>query len=195
MSEVIRSFIAIELDDKTHQLLSEIQNKLKHATSNIKWVNSCNIHLTLKFLGNIQLEKIEEVKSLLDDAALGVKAFKISLSEIGAFPKLDYVRVIWVGIKLGSEKIKSLASNLEEKLTKLGFEKEKRPFRSHLTLGRMRLPKPNQELKLAIESLNTNELTSFKHQLTINHITLFQSTLTPKGSIYTPLHKTNLATT
>jgi len=194
MSKTIRSFIAIELDEKIHAFLADIQGKLKASEANVKWVKAENIHLTLKFLGNVTLDNIEKIKAILDEIAIGYKPYILSLSEIGAFPKLDHPRVIWVGTKEGVEETKTLAGDLEEELSAIGFEKEKRPFKSHLTLGRIRSPKNKQELKEIVETINNEiQAASNEQRVSIEHLTLFQSTLTPQGSIYAPLHKSNLA--
>lgn len=184
----MRTFIAIELDEAAHDHLAAVQLKLKSAGADVKWVEPQNIHLTLKFLGEVAEDKIDKIKSMLDAIAQRASPFSISLSEIGVFPNLNSPRVIWVGIKEGILQASKLAEEIETQMANLGFPKENRPFSAHLTLGRVRSPKGLQQLKDAIENF---QLLTPSSQL-ITHITLFQSTLTPKGSIYTALHKANL---
>lgn len=184
----MRAFIAIELNESIHEELATLQAKLKPAGADVKWVEPQNIHLTLKFLGDVPEDKINRIKNALDAIAAKTNTFNISLAQIGAFGNLNSLRVIWVGIKEGALQASKLADEIEEQLAKLGFPKEGRPFSAHLTLGRVRSPKGRQQLKEAIENF---QLLTPKSQL-ITHITLFQSTLTPKGPIYTILHKAKL---
>jgi len=183
---MIRSFIAIELDEKTHEYLTQVQEELKKQGGDIKWVTSSNIHLTLKFLGNVTPEKIDKIKVVLDEIAKTHAPFEMSLSEVGGFPNLKRPRVIWTGIDKGAQQATALAGDLEEKLEELGFLKESRPFKCHLTLGRVRKNKdPGGPIKRPPGS-------SFSPVFPVTHLTLFQSTLTPKGAVYTPLHKAKL---
>lgn len=182
--EKIRTFIAIELNKEIKQELALLTDKLRASGADVKWVNPENIHLTLKFLGSISKEKIDEIKTVLDNAKNRFKAFPAALSGIGAFPKLSYPRVIWVGMEKGKDKIKEIYDFLEIELTKVGFQKEERPFAAHLTVGRVKSTKHRQNLVSSIETLKFSPTI-----LNVDHITLFQSTLTPQGPIYTPLHE------
>lgn len=186
--EKIRSFIAIELDEEIKQTLASLIEKLKASGADVKWVKPENIHLTLKFLGHISKEKIDGIKRILDNAKDIFKPFRIILSDLGAFPKPSYPRVIWVGIKDGENNSKKIYDFMEKGLEKIGFQKEERPFSPHLTIGRVKSPKNRESLKSNIENLK-NSLTK---SLDVGHITLFQSTLTPGGPIYTPLYKAKL---
>lgn len=184
----MRIFIAIELSESIRNALAQIQSHLKYAGADVKWVEKDNIHLTLKFLGEVTEEKIEKIKSALDQIASKTKPFEISLKDIGAFPKIDYPRVIWVGLDKSANESKILAENIDEALSKIGFQKESRPFAAHLTIGRVRSPKNKDALKEKILSAANSQLPITNSQL-ISSIILFQSTLTPKGSIYTKLHE------
>jgi len=184
----IRAFIAIELSGEIKQELSSLTERLKASGADAKWVNPQNIHLTLKFLGNISAEMIENVKTVLDSAGSKFNAFRITISGLGGFPGTSSPRVIWVGIRDGQDSIKAIHSLLEDELERFGFEKDKRPYSAHLTIGRVRSLKNKQNLKSAMEECARLSLA----HLDVDHITLFQSTLTPKGPTYTPLHKVRL---
>jgi len=186
--EKIRSFIAIELDEEIKHGLASLIEKLEASGADVKWVKPENIHLTLKFLGHVSKEKINGIKRILDNAKDIFKPFRINLSGLGAFPKLSYPRVMWVGLEDAENNSKEIYDFLEKELEKIGFQKEKRPFSPHLTIGRVKSPKNREPLKSNIENLK-NSLTN---ALDVNHITLFQSTLTPGGPIYTPLYKARL---
>ena len=184
----IRAFIAISISSDIKQELAALIDKLKTSGADVKWVNPENIHLTLKFLGYISPEKIEEVKKVLDGIKSKFTPFKITFSGVGAFPKLSYPKVIWVGIQNGKDDAKRIYELLETELEKAGFEKEERAFSAHLTIGRVRSGKNKAALKPAIESLSF----SSDKILEVEHITLFQSTLTPKGPVYTPLYEARI---
>ncbi|MCQ9206380.1 MAG: RNA 2',3'-cyclic phosphodiesterase [Omnitrophica bacterium] len=183
----MRTFVALELSDAVRAELERLQGKLGQVDADVKWVAPRNIHLTLKFLGDVEEGRIDEIKNALTRISSGEKAFEISLFRPGAFPGLDRPRVLWVGIDKGCAQVEKIASSAEEELEKIGFPKEKRPMSAHLTLGRVKSGKNKDALKEKILSLEVRPVTS-----QINHITLFQSTLTPKGPIYSVLHKATL---
>lgn len=184
----MRTFIAIDLSSETKEKLTHLQTELKKSNADVKWVDPENIHLTLKFLGEISEQQAGRIKEALDKITYGLKPFEITLSGIGAFPKLDYPRVVWVGIEKGKNETEEIAKRIEDELEKLEFQKEERGFTAHLTIGRVRSAKNKEQLKTAIQSLNSELQTPNSKPQFISHIILYQSTLTPKGPIYTPLH-------
>jgi len=181
----MRAFIAIELSEEIKEALARIQSRLKYAGADVKWVEKSNIHLTLKFLGEIDEKKRDAVKAALDEIAKDFTPFEIALKDIGAFPDIDFPRVIWTGLDKGAKESTELAARIDEKLSKIGLEKETRPFAAHLTLGRVRSGKNKAALR--------EKVTSHKSQVTssqlVSSLILFQSKLTPAGSIYTKLHE------
>lgn len=184
----MRTFIAINLNDKIKQALAKVQAELEKSNADVKWADPENIHLTLKFLGEISEQQVGQIKEALDKVASNLKPFEITLSGIGAFPKLDYPRVVWVGIEKGKNETEGIAKMIEDELEKLGFEKEKRGFTAHLTIGRVRSGKNKDALKEILNSLNLQPTTYYLKPSDVNAIYLYQSTLTPKGPVYTPLH-------
>jgi len=185
----MRAFIAIELSPEIRDSLAQTQSHLKYSGADVKWVNKENVHLTLKFLGEITEESSEKIKSILDEIANSVKPFEISIKDIGAFPKIEFPKVIWAGLDRGAAEASVIAGKIDDALSKVGFQKESRPFTAHLTIGRVRSLKNKEALKEKIDSYcipdDSNQL--------IRSITLFQSTLTPKGSIYTKLHESEFS--
>lgn len=184
----MRAFIAIEISEDIREALGQVQSRLKYAGADVKWVEPNNIHLTLKFLGEITDEKAEKVKSILDAIGSQIRPFEISLKDVGAFPKIEYPRVIWAGLDKGAGEAKALAARIDEELAKIGFQPETRPFASHFTIGRVRSAKNKDALK---EKMTGLELPTGNSQA-IKSVALFQSTLTPRGSIYTKLHEAKL---
>ncbi|MFA5146369.1 MAG: RNA 2',3'-cyclic phosphodiesterase [Candidatus Omnitrophota bacterium] len=186
----MRTFIAIEISDDICGALAQIQSRLKYAGADVKWVEPRNIHLTLKFLGEITEEKAGKIKSILDDIGSRTKPFEINLKEIGAFPRIESPRVIWVGLDKGAKESVELAGRIDDELSNIGFAKESRPFAAHLTLGRVKSPKNKEVLKEKVMSSGSFQLSAISCQL-IKSIVLFKSTLTPHGSIYTKLHESH----
>ncbi|MCK5083321.1 MAG: RNA 2',3'-cyclic phosphodiesterase [Candidatus Omnitrophica bacterium] len=188
MNNTIRTFIAIPLDPQIRQTIAQAQNHLKELDCSIKWVDPENIHLTLKFLGEVKLKKIDAVKQALEDLLKSVKPLPIELTQLGAFPDVKRPRIIWVGLNDDTKAISQLVSALEETLGKIGFKKEGWPFSPHITIGRVRSPK---NLHLLSESISNYSLPGYLKQ-TARNITLYKSILTPAGPVYEPLHKTEL---
>ena len=182
---MIRAFIAIEISPEAKKTLAELMRELIKSDADVKWVKPENIHLTLKFLGNITEEQQIKIQEILDKNLKDFNSFKIKLDGIGAFPKIEYPRVIWAGTS-GEEIMKQIAKLIDEKVNKLGFPLEERSFKAHLTLGRVRSGKNKEKLAAAIKKLGNLNGPEFL----VNNISLFQSTLTPTGSIYKLLHKT-----
>jgi len=185
---IIRTFIAVEIDNLTKQKISELISNLKKSDADAKWIAENQMHLTLKFLGNIEENKVQEISDTLKSIASAFREFDIALSGIGAFPDIKRPRVIWIGIDKGADNLKSLANQVEMEMGKLGFEKEKRGFKSHLTLGRVRSSKNISNL---IDLIKKTDF-SYSNEIKINELILFQSMLTPKGAVYTQLAGLNL---
>jgi len=179
----MRTFIALNLSDETKEELSRIQEELKKADAGVKWSKPHNIHITLKFLGEIDEAKASEIKTALDGISEEYKPFDISLFKLGAFPSLNQLRVLWVGIDKGCSEVDRIAESTEKSLEKIGFLREARPFSAHLTLGRVKSGRNKASLKEKLSSIEVEPKSS-----RIDNITLYQSTLTQKGPIYTPLH-------
>ncbi|MFH1753733.1 MAG: RNA 2',3'-cyclic phosphodiesterase [Candidatus Omnitrophota bacterium] len=189
MKGAIRAFIGIILTPEMKNELSQVQSELKEAGADVKWVKPASIHLTLKFLGDISTQKVADVKKVLDLASSRHKAFEMTLFKIGCFPKMDHPRVIWVGIDRGCSQAESLAKTIDDELGSIGFQIEARPYTAHLTLGRVRSPKSREGLVSKIKTLDFSPCAT-SHS---DKLTLFQSTLTPQGSIYTPLYEAKLS--
>jgi RNA 2',3'-cyclic 3'-phosphodiesterase len=189
MEETIRSFIAIELSPQAHDELASLQSALQKAGADVKWVEPENIHLTLKFLGDLEPKKAEEVKELLIKTVSGFKPFELSMKGAGAFPSLSSPRVIWAGVGLGAAESMRIAETIETKLQGTGIPGEERKFHPHMTLGRVRSPKNCEKLRGIIETIKFET----GSKINVNHLTLFRSRLSPQGPLYTPLFKASMA--
>ena len=186
---MIRCFIAIELPEETLQKLAAIQQQLIRSRSGVRWVKPGSIHLTLKFLGNILPAQVDDIAAA---AALAVREeapINLCAGGIGAFPSERKPRVIWVGLGGDIERLANIQAGLEKALEPLGFAREGRGFRPHLTLGRVR---DRHRLQSLIEAMSTLELPEF-NSFDANEIILYKSDLRPTGAIYTKLHRMPLA--
>ena len=187
MPEYIRAFIAIELPVEIKNNLRARQSRIKSGSGNlVKWVDPENIHLTLKFLGNIKTGDIEAVTAAMQNAAAQAKSFNLQLQNLGAFPNLNRVQVIWVGLGGELDSLLKLQKNLENNLAKIGFAPEERPFAPHLTLGRVRDTAgiiDKQNIGKAIAGLKTETALTFSAPA----LSLMQSDLRPQGPVYTCL--------
>ncbi len=191
----MRTFIAIELPKEIRNALTLLQEQLRKSGSDVKWVNPENIHLTLKFLGERDEKKIKKIIEILDEIVKDKTSFMANISTIGAFPKINFPRVLWAGIDKGDNEIKEIFKELEEKIAKVGIPKENRPFSSHITLGRTRSTLNRQELVRELNNRQENIPSEINLEFHVTKITLFKSTLTPKGSIYEILKEASLKTT
>jgi len=190
--ETVRAFVAVELTENVRRDLGGLQAELKKmGLGNLKWVSPEGIHLTLKFLGDVERKCLPDTVKVLDGLSSGFYPFAIGIKGLGAFPGLSRARVIWVGLTGELGRLQMLAEAVEKGLTGLGFEPEKRPFSPHLTLARVRPETTCQEQKALAEVLGSYRFNLSSH-IKVNGLDLMQSTLTPQGAIYNRLHRSRL---
>jgi 2'-5' RNA ligase len=170
----MRTFIAIELPLAWQNLISTIQKSIQTEEA-IRWVKPDCAHLTLKFLGDVSSEQADLVQKELNKLCLC--SFILEMDSLGAFPSLQKPEIIWLGLK-DSPLLFQLSDEIETALSSLGFPKETRPFKAHITIGRIK-GKANQPLKNALAALKVPALSH-----PIKQITFIQSTLTSDGSVY-----------
>ncbi|MHB9154722.1 MAG: RNA 2',3'-cyclic phosphodiesterase [Endomicrobiales bacterium] len=157
----MRIFIAVNLPEDVKEQIERVQETLKKTLVDVRWVKKEKFHLTLKFLGEVPEEKAAEVVATLSRASRPRQPFTVALKGLGAFPGLRRPRVVWAGIQEGQSELKAVARDIENELEPLGFQKEKREFSGHLTLGRVRSPQNLSALVKKIASLETVEMGSF----------------------------------
>ena len=187
MSDTFRAFIAIDLPESVKSFLSEAQEALKLYGFRVKWVRPQNIHLTLKFLGNTAAADTDKIAEAMRLAASNYPVVSLTAKAIGVFPNVRRPRVIWTGLKGQLEILENLQQTLDAHLADLGFQREKRAFKSHLTLGRVKGKIASTRMKAALDKLKEFESESFE----INQIILFKSELRPSGAVYTKVHQVN----
>jgi RNA 2',3'-cyclic 3'-phosphodiesterase len=192
MKSVIRSFIAIplssEIQAKLTQISTDLQNQLKGTP--LRWVPVDNMHLTLKFLGEVSTANLEMLKMTLQGEVAGHNPFEISVGGLGAFPNLRRPRVLWVNVQAPAE-LAAVQRGIEMQMARLGYPPEDRPFHAHLTLsrvGRTASPQDMQKICDVISKCKVGFLGATR-VLTIN---LYKSDLQPGGAFYTCLQKAAL---
>jgi 2'-5' RNA ligase len=192
MKAVIRAFIAIELSQAIRLKLDETSHWLQSQLTGvpIRWVAVNNIHLTLKFLGEVSTSNLDLLQSMLDACLKCVSPFEFSVGQVGAFPNPKRARVLWVGVSAPPE-LKAAQRGIEAQMESLGYPREGRPFSPHLTLGRVgKDAHPNhlQAIGRALESSQVSTLGSMQVQA----VHLFKSDLQPGGAVYTRIHTSQL---
>jgi 2'-5' RNA ligase len=184
----MRTFIAIPIPDDCKKLLDQLQHPLRASGADVRWTSIQNIHLTLKFLGEVDPGAIPPLVERLRGAFATQSSFTLRLRGVGAFPDLRNPRVIWCGIEGDIERLKLLHRELDRACVEAGFSPEQRPFQPHLTLGRVR-GKRNLHRLLDCIRIGGDYESSFD----VREVSVYQSTLTPHGSIYTMLVGLDLA--
>ena len=179
----IRAFIALRLPENILFSINKIQEDLKQYRLPVRWVQPENIHLTLKFFGNISESDTEIIGIAMGDCAGCCSPLTLSAKGIGVFPSVARPRVIWAGFSGRISLLLSFQDALEKRLEKSGFKKEERPFRGHLTIGRFKDRVDSEKLIEAIrkhKDFNTDVFNA-------GEIILFKSDLLPAGPVYTEL--------
>ncbi|MCL6451351.1 MAG: RNA 2',3'-cyclic phosphodiesterase [Acetobacteraceae bacterium] len=179
----LRCFVAVPLEGEVHGSAVGFLRRLAALAPAVKWVEPENLHFTLKFLGEVEEGRLEKVKAALGQALAGKAAFGLELCGAGAFPNLRRPRVVWLGAGAGRDRLGELAEAVESALAPLGFPREARAFSPHLTLGRARQPGAAGALAAELEAAGSRPWGELK----VDRVVLMQSTLTPRGPIYTPL--------
>lgn len=180
----IRSFLAFELPLEIETVVTRVSQELKKSSLNAKWVKSGNVHLTVVFMGDIEMSEIPAIKEEVGKVCLTYGAFDISLKGVGCFPHTRKPRVLWVGLDGDLERMSLFRDALQEHLIPFGIKGDKRRFKPHLTLGRFRKPKRTNFEELELLS-RYGDMTSPACSLT--ELTLFKSELKSDGARYTRL--------
>jgi 2'-5' RNA ligase len=184
MSKPIRSFIAFDIEEeRVIQKLVQAQRELVLTQAHLKIVRPENIHVTIRFLGNISEGIVDKIYEKMKEIAW--KPFEFQIQGLGVFPHLRYPRVVWAGIRQGAEQLRTIFSRLEPNLRKLGFAPDPKGFSPHITIARVKSGRNKAELAKKIL-----ELTEYEFGMVKAHcLRLKQSTLTPNGPVYSTLRE------
>ncbi len=187
----MRAFIAVNLPETITKGLNSMQRQMEKTKADVSWVRPKSLHLTLKFLGEIDNAQLAMLKENLPAVCGKHTRFGIDISCLGAFPDLAFPRIIWAGIGANADKLTALAVEIESALTAAGFAPEARPFAAHITLGRVRSNRGRKELSAALENIKGQPQT-MQLAFPVDSLTLYKSTLTPAGPLYETLATINL---
>ena len=176
----IRCFLAFPISGKLKEKFKHILHELQDTRADVKWVKSENIHLTLKFLGDIEESKLENISSVVRDCCRGFGPVTPYLTELGAFPDMHHPKIWWGALDDSKKGIEGIVEVLERELAKLGIAKEDHPFKPHITIGRMRSSAKLKDVIHVIRQITFEDTT----EEIFDKIVLYKSTLTPQGPIY-----------
>jgi RNA 2',3'-cyclic 3'-phosphodiesterase len=177
-----RGFVAVALPESIRSEAAAVVDRLRGAAE-VRWTAMANFHLTLKFLGNVSPQALPELTGGLAAVAREAAPFSIALGGAGAFPRPERPQVVWIGLTAGQEALADLAARVDVACARAGFAAEQRPYRAHLTLGRVKNPPgvaPAGGLPARLRALGDVALGSAR----VESLELMQSTLTPRGPIY-----------
>lgn len=189
MPQSLRSFIAVEISPNVRARATQLIKTLSGTDAKIKWVEPHNLHLTLVFLGDVQMEEVPQLCEAMQRAVAELPPFDLEVRGAGAFPDARRPRTIWMGVSRGTEEMVALHDAVEDALADLGYRPEGRRYRPHLTLGRVRqAPRDSKELIRLLEE-HSDYLADV---MSVADITLFSSELTKEGPLYEPLGSAEL---
>ena len=184
----MRTFLAIEIENHIKNKIDVTQEIILNSNSaHIKYVETENIHLTLKFFGDVNDNKIKKITKIINDTLKNYKVFTIKIVHIGAFPNIKHPRVIWTGVKDKDKTTVSLIKELDEKFSEIGFNKEK-DYVPHITIGRVKKIDDKEILFNTLKKLKK----TYHGKMEVKRICLKSSTLTPNGPIYKTIEEFDL---
>jgi 2'-5' RNA ligase len=185
----MRTFIAIELEAQIRENIKDIINHLKNkGRFKIRWIKSQGMHLTLKFLGEIAPQAVDDIQAALKNAMAPYTAFPLTVKGTGVFPpKSRRPRILWLGM-IPNQELEKIQAAVEQAMEALGFPRETRKFRPHLTLGRV---KAYDQIDIVLDELTKLQDEEFG-TMRVDKITLFESTLKPSGAEYRNIYTVDL---
>lgn len=172
-------FIGIELSHQTKLVLKNLSINLADRIDGARWTPQENMHLTLKFLGETPISKLDEVEKVLYESTAHFRKFSFTLDKPGFFPGEKRAKIIWVGVRFGASELIELANAINDGLAGIGFEKDIKPFKPHITIARIKAPKQPDN---AFGNIDISNILG--HVVNMGAITIFESTLTSKGALY-----------
>jgi RNA 2',3'-cyclic 3'-phosphodiesterase len=177
----IRAFICIDIPESVKGRIEELQRRLRQIEAQVSWVKPANLHLTLKFLGDVPPAKIPQVAAAAKRATGSCSPFQVTVGSTGCFPSPRNPSVLWIGISQMPGSLTCLRDTIEEELRRQGFAREAKPFKPHLTIARLRNPRNAQHLADAFMTCGFTE-----ESFPAREVIVMRSDLSPQGSIYTP---------
>lgn len=184
----IRAFIAISLPEPIRQTLSNVQQQLRGRPGGTagRWVHTESIHLTLKFLGDVEESSLPAISARMRRACANVSPFDIAIEGTGCYPNTRRPRVVWAGVRKPHEALSNLQARVDAQMETLGHAPERRSYSPHLTLARVSADARSHDAAALGRSV-ADDPTGVIGILQVEDITLFRSELRPQGAIYTPM--------
>ena len=183
----IRIFIALELPEEVKKEILEIQRQLVIKDAKIRWVSKENTHLTLKFLGGVEESLMPNIYETINRASKSFNSFQLNLSNAGLFPNKGRPKIIWAGIGGRTSELESLSENCDSAMHRIGFKRENRKFKPHVTIGRIKSLSDAEDLSQRLNDLEVDPI-----EFEAAKINIIKSDLTSSGAVYTLLNSINL---
>lgn len=180
----MRTFVAVPLPNDAIALLESFQTALRKTGAEARWTSAGSIHLTLKFLGEIESGAVPDLKDALNVVACQHARFTLLMRGLGAFPTVANPRVVWCGLEGDTDRLGALQREIEIACAGLGFPPEDRPFKPHLTLGRV---KGRRNLQRLTECIRIG--TPLETRISVDRFRIYRSTLRPSGAVYDVLEE------
>jgi RNA 2',3'-cyclic 3'-phosphodiesterase len=189
----MRCFVAVDLSPDVRAALEDECERLRAVAprADVRWVRVAGMHLTLKFLGEVPEKMLAGIRNALSAAATATPPMVLACTGLGVFPGSSKPRVVWAGITEGLQDLGRLAAAVDRAVEPFGFAPERRPFRGHVTLARVRSPRGVRPLARAVEVAGCAPFGSWS----ASHVVLYRSRLHPTGAVYEPLATLPLAGT
>ena len=182
LNKPIRTFIAVPIPGAVKSRIADLLHALGSSRADVKWVRVEGMHLTLKFLGDVESERIPAVCGAVRRAAGAFPRTAVHLAGSGAFPDIRRPRVLWIGVREGADRLRTLAESMDTALGDEGFERDTRPFSAHLTLGRVRSPRGVAEVLSRMQAAEWDG-----GVFEADTVVVMQSDLQKTGAVYTAL--------
>jgi RNA 2',3'-cyclic 3'-phosphodiesterase len=190
MQRTVRTFVAIEISPEVRTRAQKLITQLQTVDAKIRWVDPAQVHLTLKFLGEIDLLEVPKICAAVEEVASALPPFSVRVNSAGAFPDLKRPRTVWLGIDDETKELAALHNEMEAALAKLGFRAENRRFRPHLTIGRVRGEGPGiVELARLLDEHRDYPA----GVIDVDEVIVFSSEQERGGPVYEPLGTATLA--
>ncbi len=189
MKSTVRTFVAVEINSDVRDRAAALIERLRASAADVKWVDPHNLHLTLKFLGDVPSNEIPRVCEAVRRGAAKVEPLRLEVRGAGAFPNADRPRTLWLGVGDGEAEMIELHKQIEDALAKLGYRKEHRRFHPHLTIGRVRRSGPNVSDLGNLVGQNADFLAA---QVTVAKVVVFSSRLATSGPTHETLSRAKL---
>jgi 2'-5' RNA ligase len=180
---LIRAFIAISLPPQARDLALQVQERFRECGASLSWVQTQNVHLTIKFLGNIPEEKIGPIGMAIEKAIGETRPFAVEINEMGVFPNIQFPRVIWMGVDEPTHTLINLENRISEEMEIIGFPREEKKFTPHITLGRVKSHKGKNKL---IEIIHSQRML-YCDKILVADVKLYKSELKPSGAVHSVL--------